>query len=250
MAAINFLDIFSESHTDSLIDTALRFDSELLPGAEWTAVPPKKDVVERWEAYSSIAFPQMKSFADEISAVMNEPLAQAVMAGDYVVLPHLWGEGKWSDDNNIDSGTITADNYSPPSEKENPPEDSPASSSRNNSVPNLILPGDWKTAKSKVQVLYLEDRFLPSISREIQEFVRPENIQILIDYLRKYCTILSVKDTIRSFDGRKVKRRTRVRFAPESKAESSLIRHLGPCSACRSRSVPVSLFLNEHKRCC
>lgn len=250
MAAINFLDIFSESHTDSLVDPKLRVDSELLPSTEWTAVPPKKDVIKRWQIYSSITFTQMKSFADENSAVKNEPLVQAVRTGDYIVLSHLWDKGTWSDDNNVDGGTITTGNCSPPSEKENPPGDSPASSSRNNSVSNPILLSNWKMAKSKVQGLYLEDRFLLSISREIQEFVKPENIQFLIDYLRKYCTISSVKDIIRSFDRREVKWRTRLLFAPESKAESSLIRPLGPCSAWRSRSVPVSFFLNEHKRCC
>jgi hypothetical protein len=158
---MDFLDIFSKSHTDSLVDPELRVDPELLPGAEWTAVPPKKDVVERWQAYSSITFPQMKSFADEISTVKNEPLVQAVRTGDCVALSHLWGEGKWSDDNTS-----------------------------------------------------LNDPKFPLVKS-------------LASALNK--RVSSV--------------------ASSQKAESSLIGHLGPCSACRSRSVPVSFFLNEHKRC-
>jgi len=46
------------------------------------------------------------------------------------------------------------------------------------------------------------------------------------------------------FDGKPMKiRRLRKTLSPLAKAKAALVRHLGACSICRPRRVPVSLFL-------
>jgi hypothetical protein len=43
-----------------------------------------------------------------------------------------------------------------------------------------------------------------------------------------------------SYDGKKVKTRTRKRLNPKARAKAALVRYLGSCQPCRSRRVPVS----------
>jgi hypothetical protein len=43
-----------------------------------------------------------------------------------------------------------------------------------------------------------------------------------------------------TYDGKKVKQRTRKKFDKVAKAKTALVRHLGSCSVCHDRRVPVS----------
>jgi hypothetical protein len=43
-----------------------------------------------------------------------------------------------------------------------------------------------------------------------------------------------------SYDGKKVKTRTRKKLSPRARAKAALVRYLGSCPPCRSRRVPVS----------
>jgi hypothetical protein len=47
-----------------------------------------------------------------------------------------------------------------------------------------------------------------------------------------------------SYDGKKVRTRTRKKLTPTARAKAALVRYLGSCPPCRSRRVPVSnMFL-------
>ena len=51
-----------------------------------------------------------------------------------------------------------------------------------------------------------------------------------------------------TFDGKKIKQRTRKPLSPTAKAKAALIRYLESCWVCRSRRVPVSLTFLPLKR--
>lgn len=57
------------------------------------------------------------------------------------------------------------------------------------------------------------------------------------------------KAELSTYDGKKVKHRTRQKFSKANKAKTALIRHLGSCGVCHKRRVTVSLILNAVTYC-